>query len=108
MEKNPTMGHGSMVSENTFSRARIFKLVRTPGINSTESIPCEKSIPDREIDSRQGGVEEPRKKRVYSLPIGIEKVLKGVSSAKITVLVTKNLLITALSSLVDDKSDLCY
>ncbi len=28
-----------------FVRARILKLLRTPGIDSSESIPCEKSIP---------------------------------------------------------------
>ncbi len=31
-------------TRKALDRARIFKLLRTPGIDSTESIPCEKSI----------------------------------------------------------------
>jgi hypothetical protein len=38
-------------------RARIFKLLRTPGIDSTESIPCENQF-HLGIDSWEGGGDD--------------------------------------------------
>ena len=43
-------------------RARIFKLIRTTGINFTESISCENHR--RGIDSREGGREDTRTKSI--------------------------------------------
>ncbi len=50
-------------------RARIFKLIRTTGINFTESISCENHR--RGIDSREGGREDTRTKSIPALKINI-------------------------------------
>jgi hypothetical protein len=46
------------------SRARIFKLLRTPDIDSTESMPCSYT---HGIDSREGGREDHRTKSIPAL-----------------------------------------
>jgi hypothetical protein len=53
-----------------YSRARIFKLLKTSGIDSTESIPFENQCRS-EIDSREGVREDPRMKSVTALKIYI-------------------------------------
>ncbi len=88
------------------------------------------------IFGRGGGAEGTEKEASVLSSLGIEKVLKGESSGWISIPalknnilwdhdsildsylmpnsinrcshITKNQLITALSSLVDDESDLCY
>jgi hypothetical protein len=52
--------------EVLYSRARNFKLLKTPGIDSTESIPFENQFCSG-IDSREGVREKPRMKSVPAL-----------------------------------------